>query len=773
MRALALVLLLACEPKSPPAVDSAAPTPAVDYDQDGVPAEEDCDDADPLTYPGAPERCDGADQDCDGEIDEGAGDPAPFYADADADGFGDPAATTTACAAPAGYVADNTDCDDADPATHPGDQPDDCATATDRNCDGALVYADEDHDGYDACADCDDSNPAAGELGDEVCNRLDDDCDGLIDEDDPDLASDPAARFYADADGDSYGDDDALLIACETPPDSATRGGDCDDANRSVHPGAAETCDDVDEDCDGAIDDNATDASTWYADADGDTYGDPSTSTVACDAPAGYRARAGDCDDSRGGVKPGATEVCDDGLDNNCDGDAAGCTLSGDVDLGSADVSLTGDTAFDYAGAAVAGVGDVNGDGKDDLLVGAWADDTSATGAGAAYLILGRQTADISLSAADAILKGAAANDSAGIALGQGPMDVNSDGYDDLLIGAELTDSGGTDAGTAYLLLGPVSTASLSTADLRVNGAAAGDYVGAALAFGDDLTGDGAPDLLLGAPKVGSAAGAAYVVSGALTGNKSVTSGKKLSGVAANDTAGSAVAILSDVDGDGIAEALVGAPAATGSAATSGVAYLLLGPLTAAASLSAADATLKGATAADTAGTALCSLGDSDGDGYTDWAVGAPGQDSGGSGAGAVYVFYGSVSGAGTFASKADAIFVGETGGDNAGVSIAGPGDVDGDGARDLFIGASGVDANGTESGAAYLALAPFSGTVDLSAVAARLLGPAARDNAGEAVSGAGDMDGNGLPDLLVGGSGNDSGASGAGAAWITFSYGL
>ncbi|MFN7145097.1 MAG: MopE-related protein, partial [Myxococcota bacterium] len=246
---------------------------AVDADGDGV-AGGDCDDSDPDAFPGAEETCNGVDDDCDGVVDD-TGDT--WFADADEDGFGDAATARVACAAPDGYVADATDCDDTRAAAHPG--------------------------------------------ADETCDDRDDDCDGDVDEDAVD-----APTWRADRDGDGYGDPSGGTVACDAPTGTVADGRDCDDTDGRVSPAATERCDGVDEDCDGTADDGATDAATWYADTDGDGFGGAS-STRACSAPAGHVATATDCDDTSAGAFPGAVETCD-GRDDDCDGatDEAGAS---------------------------------------------------------------------------------------------------------------------------------------------------------------------------------------------------------------------------------------------------------------------------------------------------------------------------------------------------------------------------------------------------------------------------------------------------------------
>ena len=127
--------------------------------------------------------------------------------------------------------------------------------------------------------------------------------------------------------------------------------------------------------------------------------------------------------------------------------------VSGTVDLGAADAKLTGEAEFDYAGGSVSGAGDVNGDGWDDLLVGAPYEDSGGSGAGAAYLVLGPVSGTVDLAAANAKLTGEAGSDWAGYSV-SGAGDVNGDGSDDLLVGAYGEDTGGSDAGAAYLVLG-------------------------------------------------------------------------------------------------------------------------------------------------------------------------------------------------------------------------------------------------------------------------------------------------------------------------------
>ncbi|GDX79030.1 hypothetical protein LBMAG42_08410 [Deltaproteobacteria bacterium] len=322
---LLLLALAACAPD-----DTGAKTTAngggeeEDADQDGwTVADGDCADEDAAQNPDAVELCDGIDNDCNGAVDDGAG-TVTWYEDTDGDGFGDPAAPVSGCEQPVGSSVNSTDCDDTNAAINPAAAEVDCDDQTDLNCDGVVTFPDADADGWDQCADCADDDAAVFPGAPELCNELDDDCDGVVD---PDSALD-AAIWSLDADGDGYGDASAILVQCDQPAGYVEDASDCDDASTVVNPAATEVCDDldVDENCDGLVDDDdpGVDASSlyeWWIDADGDGYGDDATLVQACAAPASYVGVDGDCDDADLDVHPGAPEAdCADRKDYNCDG---------------------------------------------------------------------------------------------------------------------------------------------------------------------------------------------------------------------------------------------------------------------------------------------------------------------------------------------------------------------------------------------------------------------------------------------------------------------
>ena len=647
-------------------------------------------------------------------------------------------------------------------ARDPADQP---ASAT---VHFSVVTPDADGDGYvnDRLRgdDCDDADPAIHPGAVEVCDNTDNDCDGDTDEG-------VTTRYWSDLDGDSYGDPLSPVDACTQPATAADNDRDCDDAQPAAFPRNPEVCDHLDNDCDGETDEAVL--IPYYRDLDADTYGDPADIVYDCAVPAGYSALDTDCDDLDALVSPAAAEICLDGQDNDCDGTSNQCGLGGLIQLSTAaDATLTGEAGSDYAGSSVSG-GDFDDDGLADLLVGAFGNDGGGADAGAVYLLHGPVSGAQSLGNAALTLQGEAAGDNAGYALSSAG-DYNGDGRDDILVGAYSNDTYGADAGAAYLVHGGDSgVRSLGLADGIFWGSTAGDQAGSAVSSAGDTDGDGFGDLLIGgwgADTGGSLSGSAWLIRGPFVGNTGLDlADARRYAPAAGEFAGYAVSGAGDVNGDGFDDVLIGAYGADGAA---GRTYLVHGPLSGSASLASATAILYGENSGDNAGAAVSSAGDTDGDGLSDILIGAYNHDYGGSNTGAAYVVLGPVGG-GLDLSAADSKLVGEDSDDNAGWSVASAGDMDGDGQDDLLIGAFREDTGGGSAGAAYLAYGPPAALVTLRTADAKLYG-AANDYAGYSIAAVGDTDGDGKADVLVGGIYADTGGSYlCGSAWLVRGTGL
>lgn len=658
-----------------------------------------------------------------GEDSASAGtDPCLWFRDQDGDGYGVPGSEEATCTAPDGYVENDADCDDQDPSVNP---------------DGTEVC-----DGVDA----------------------DEDCDGTTEDDDDSVA---LTRWHADLDGDGYGDPEVVLEACEQPDGHVDNEADCDDTDRGVNPDGQEVCDGGggDEDCDGLVDsaDDSMAASplpSWYPDEDGDGFGDPAGSDIVqCDPPAGdWAANADDCDDDDGDVNPGETEVCGNNIDDNCNGSADGCGLSGNISLNTADVRITGSTNS-ASGRTLCGGGDVNDDGLDDVVF--YSGHTSSVGG--AYLFYGGASGNFRDNDADVKFSGEAAGDVFGNACAIGDLDGDTTA-DIVLSDSHYDYSSYANSGRVYLYAGPLSASESTATTLYTNNSGINDYIGTRLVIGD-WTGDGRNDLFM------SASGLDMIIGdyGAI----SSSSSRDAFGINEFEGTldfGGQLAGGGDVDGDG-RDDLVAGHAITSADGETGYIYLLSGGFggTGLDLNTRVDAILEGDEATSgVIGTTMDIRGDLNNDGYADLIAGDSAGDGQSAGSGRAHICFGPWSSGSILGCE---VLLDGNGKIRFGEAVAAITDENGDGYSEALIGAPDATGDVSGSGNAYLFRGPFSaGTRGITDADAVLLGSGSLGYAGGTLADAGDFNGDGLSDLLVGAYGLNSGA---GAAYVVFGGGL
>ncbi|EDX83171.1 type I secretion target GGXGXDXXX repeat protein domain protein [Synechococcus sp. PCC 7335] len=473
---------------------------------------------------------------------------------------------------------------------------------------------------------------------------------------------------------------------------------------------------------------------------------------------------------------------------------------------------LRGIDAGDYSGVSVSDAGDVNGDGFDDVIVGALFADPNGRYSGESYVVFGTDGgfgSALDLSRLDGsngfVLSGIEETDFSGVSV-SGAGDVNGDGFDDLIIGASAADPNGRSSGESYVVFGRDSvfdaTFELSSLDgsngFVLNGIDMSDFSGVSVSGAGDVNGDGLDDLIIGASAAdpnGRSSGESYVVFGSDTGfepvlelsNLTGNNGFTIAGVNEDDRAGASVSSAGDVNGDGFDDLIIGAPYAGPSHV--GESYVVFGsdtgfePVLELSSLDGSNGfVLNGINEDDLSGRPVSGAGDVNGDGFDDLIIGAPGADPNGNRSGESYVVFGSDVGFDAAFDLSDLdgsngfVLNGVDAGDASGGSVSGAGDFNGDGFDDFIIGADLSDPNGRYSGESYVVLgsdegfAPIFELSNLDGNNGFLLSSINKgDFSGRSVSGAGDVNGDGFDDLIIGSPGADPSGSRSGESYVVF----
>jgi len=478
---------------------------------------------------------------------------------------------------------------------------------------------------------------------------------------------------------------------------------------------------------------------------------------------------------------------------------------------GTSGFRVDGVATGDLSGHSVSSAGDINGDGLGDLIIGTSSASPNGLQSACSYVVFGKLgpfAATSALSSLDGTngfrLDSLATDDFCGYSV-SAAGDINGDDIDDLIIGAfGASSTGSYSAGSSYVVFGKATpfnaTLALSSLDgtngFRLDGTAVLDRSGFSVSAAGDVNGDGHDDLIVGATTAdfnGSQSGSSYVVFGKATpfaatlalSSLDGTSGFRLDGVA-DDRAGRSVSAAGDINGDGLDDLIIGAPNGANAPGSSYIVFGKATPFAANFALSNLNGTngfrLDGQVVFDYSGSSVSGAGDINGDGCDDLIIGARGAVANGMGTGRSFVVFGqttpfpaifalsSLNGSNGF--RLDGVEAG----DSFGESVSAAGDINGDGRDDLIVGARFADPNGFDSGSSYVVFGkatPFAPTLSLSSLDGttgfRLDGAAIDERAGTSVSAAGDVNGDGHDDFIIGAPGAELRPTSAGRSYVVF----